>query len=99
MKEDLPRVYANKIERKLNNTQDIYYQNHSQNVLKNDSKTINKKIAEMFNSVNFIYKKDAKITINGRTITKTIVGRKNNFLLTMDNDAINIDEITNIEVI
>ncbi len=97
MKEDLPKVFANKIEKKIDNSQDIFYQNDL--IDRKDSRSINKKIADIFNSVNFIYKRNVKIISNGRTFEKTIVGRKNNFLLTMDNEAINIDEITDIEEI
>lgn len=97
MKEDLPKVFANKIEKKIDNSQDIFYQNDL--IERKDSRSINKKIADIFNSVNFIYKRNVKIISNGRIFEKTIVGRKNNFLLTMDNEAINIDEITDIEEI
>lgn len=97
MKNELPRVYANKIDKKLNNTQDVYYQDRGSNMV-HDTRTVNKKIADIFNSINYVYKSNVKITMADKTITKTIVGRKNNYLLTMDNETIDINDIIDIEV-
>lgn len=99
MKEELPKVYANKIDRNLNNSQDIYYQDHTENNNSKDVRSVNKKISDIFNSSNFIYKSRVKITTYDKTFTKTIVGRKNNSLLTMDNEIININDIIDIETI
>ncbi len=99
MKNDLPGVYANKISKKINNTQDLYYDENKSIDLRNDKKSISKKISDIFNSLDHVYKSDVKITINDRSFIKTIVGKKNNYLLTMDNESININDISNIEKI
>lgn len=97
MRGDLPKVFANKIEKNLNNSQDIFYEDslRSNGGLR-DARTLNKKIADIFDSSNFVYKSNVKITTRDKAISKTIVGRRGNYLLTMDNEAISIDEIVDI---
>ena len=100
MREDLPKVFANKIDKKINNTQDIYYEDNSRNNSDmRDARTVNKKIADIFDSSNFVYKSSVKITTRDRVISKTIVGRRGNYLLTMDNEAIDINEILDINTL
>lgn len=100
MREDLPKVFANKIDKKINNTQDIYYEDNSRNNSDmRDVRTVNKKIADIFDSSNFVYKSSVKITTRDRVISKTIVGRRGNYLLTMDNEAIDINEILDINTL
>ena len=95
MDKDLPKVYANKIDKEINNDQEVFY---SRNSYTNDIRSINKKINDIFSSPNFVYKKNVKILTSNGTINKTIVGINNNNLLTMDNEVINISEIKDIEV-
>ena len=100
MREDLPKVFANKIDKKINNTQDIYYEDNSRNNSDmRDARTVNKKIADIFDSSSFVYKSSVKITTRDRVISKTIVGRRGNYLLTMDNEAIDINEIVDINTL
>lgn len=97
MRGNLPKVFANKIEKNLNNSQDIFYEDSVRsNSGMRDARTVNKKIADIFDSSNFVYKSSVKITTRDRVISKTIVGRRGNYLLTMDNEAISIDEIVDI---
>jgi len=98
MRGDLPKVFANKIDKRINNTQDIYYEDNRSSGLR-DARNVNKKIADIFNSTNFVYKSSVKITTRDRVISKTIVGRRGNYLLTMDNEAIDIDEILDINTL
>lgn len=98
MNNDLPGVYANRIDKKLNNTQELYYADgHKEE--RHDSRSVDKKIHDIFNSANYVYKSNVRITLNNKTVNKTIVGKNNNYLLTMDNDSINISDILDIEVI
>lgn len=96
MNKILPKVYANKIDKVINNSREIYYTSSRGNESFID---INKKINDLFKSKNFVYKKDVKITLKGQVIKKTIVGLKNNYLLTMDNKMININDIVDINEI
>lgn len=99
MNKDLPSVFANKIEKKLNNTQDIYYEKETREERNKDVRSVNKKIADIFNSINYVYKKKVEIKTKNQTLIKTIVGRKNNYLLTMENELININDIIDIKEI
>ena len=99
MRGDLPKVFANKIDKKINNTQDVYYEDNNRSSGLRDGRSVNKKIADIFNSTNFVYKSSVKITTRDKVISKTIVGRRGNYLLTMDNEAIDIDEIIDINIL
>ena len=95
MNRDLPKVYANKIDKKIDNLQEVFYERKD---TIDNNKSIKDKINEIFNSSDFVYKKDVKIVIDDKTIYKTIVGINNGYLLTMDNERIDINKIKNISV-
>ena len=80
MNKELPKVFANKIDKKINNSQDIFYEEEKKSEI-NDVRNIGRKISDIFNSSNFVYKSKVRITTYDKTFTKTIVGRKNNYLL------------------
>lgn len=63
------------------------------------STDINKKIIELFKSPTNVYKVKANIKINGKTITKYLIGRTNTTLITLDNEIINITDIEDINKI
>lgn len=97
MNNDLPSVYANKIDKEINNTQEVYYENRG-SLTNKDNRSVKRKINDIFTSPNFVYKKDVKIVTDKGILYKTIVGINNNHILTMDNEVVNIDEIIDIEV-
>ena len=64
-----------------------------------DKEDINLKIREIFNSNNFVYKKNAYITLNnGTNLNVSIVGRSGNYLITLDHGNILISDIKNITI-
>ena len=91
----LPRVYANPIDKSLNNVQEIYKDNLTREEI--SPKNINRKINEIFASSNHIYKSRVKITYKDHSSEETIVGKTNLNLLTMDGKLIKITEIMDIE--
>ena len=92
MDRDLPNVYAGIIDKEIKNDQEIYSNiNRSSNNI-----NIREKINKIFSSTDFVYKKDVRITTNEGIINTTIVGINNNNLLTMNNEAINISDIIDI---
>ena len=98
MNNELPSVFANKIDEKIDNSQEVFYEKKYNNKTEeNDS--INKKINTIFNSSDYVYKKDVKITMDDKIFDTTIVGINNKYLLTMDNSKIDINKIKDIEVI
>lgn len=103
MKKDLPGLFANKISKPLNNNDKV-------SVTKNEDRTveeikpnvtfeksINQKIKEIFDSPRYVYKADVLIELKDKTITKKIVGKNNNNLITMDNELISINDIVDIK--
>lgn len=93
----LPNVFASPINKKLNNYQDLY---RSDSTTKSyNPKDINKKINEIFGSLNHVYKSRVRITMNDGIIEEQIVGKTNINLLTIDNRLIKITDILDIEKI
>ena len=94
---DKPRVFANPINKKIDNVQDLFRsdkENRSINPV-----DVNKKINEIFASRNHVYKSKVKITLKDKVIEKEIVGKTNINLLTLDGDLIRITDILDIEKI
>ena len=100
MKKDLPNIYKGKINKNLNQ-EEVYVKKDviKKDVIKKDV-SVNKQIKDIFNSSNFIYKADTLITLNnGDKVKKTIIGKTNNSLITMDDELIDINSISQIETI
>ena len=60
-------------------------------------KDINKKINEIFGSLNHVYKSKVRITMTDGVKEEQIVGKTNTNLLTIDNKLIKITDILDIE--
>lgn len=91
----LPNVFANPINKKLNNYQDLYRSDRA--VKSYNPKDINKKINEIFGSLNHVYKSRVRITMDDGIHEEEIVGKTNINLLTIDNKLIKITDILDIE--
>lgn len=94
----LPRVYANPINKNLNNYQEVFHDNLARNS-KKEPQNIAKKINEIFASSNHIYKSKVRITYKDYSEIQVIVGKTNLNLLTMDGKLIKITDIMDIEKI
>ena len=57
----------------------------------------NEKINDIFSSPNYIYKANVEITLKDKKIVKRIIGRNKNYIITMDNDLISINDIIDIK--
>ena len=103
MEKKLPKVFKNQIRKKIHNNNEFYDSSKdTNNSIKNSSyKPINirKKINEIFASPNYIYKANVKIKTKDKTFNERIIGRNKNYLITMDNKTILIDDILDIESI
>lgn len=105
MDKKLPGVFANRIDKKLdNNTRvSVTKDDEKEVVIKKTKsstkniKNINQKISEIFSSTRYVYKADVVITLKDKTIIKRIVGKNNNNLITIDNELIPINDIIDIE--
>ncbi len=109
MKKELPKVYANAIDKEIKNNERVSYSKSEErdvkedvklsksDILKNELKgNINQKINNIFNAQNYIYKADVVITFKDKKVNKRIVGRNGNHLITYDNELIPISDIVDI---
>ena len=92
---DKPRVFANPINKKIDNVQDLFRSDKESRSI--NPVDVNKKINEIFASRNHVYKSKVKITLKDKVIEKEIVGKTNINLLTLDGDLIRITDILDIE--
>ena len=93
---ELPRVYANPIDKDIRNNTDIYYGKSEE---KRSSKQVNvyEKINGIFASPHHVYKSNVSIYTRNGKINTTIVGKSGNFLLCLNGDRINMLDIIDIE--
>lgn len=92
---NLPHVFANQITKKIDNSQE--YSKVETRELKVVSKgEIEKKINNIFKSEKYIYKIKVEIVTDKGRFEKTLVGKNNQGLITIDNEIINIDTIKDI---
>ena len=99
MEKKLPKVFANKIEGKAGNNEDVYcsFDNIEVRTVETPSKLKGKNVNEIFNSSSYIYKADVKLTLKDGVVTKRIVGRNATHLITIDNELIPLTDIVDIE--
>ena len=102
----LPKVYVNKISSKNVNNEQVFYSNDVSGV--NDvSKTLDssnvvnnllvqKKINDIFNSPNFVYKVNVILTLKDGKREETLIAKTNDGVLTIDNRVIPIKDILGI---
>ena len=93
-----PKIYINKIEKNINNNKENYY--YKNNDYKKDFSLINikEKINDIFSSDDFVYKSNVIIILkNGKEIKDELIAIKNNELILLNNDKINIDIIEDIK--
>ncbi len=93
----LPNVFQNPIDKKFENVQDLYRSTERKETY--NPKDINKKINEIFGSLNHVYKSRVRITLKDQEIEAEIVGKTNLNLLTLDGKLIKITDIIDIKKI
>lgn len=109
MNKELPKVYANKIEKPLTNNDSYSYNGNvkkaddrkADNVERKETKNIIEKnviqkIDDIFHSPRYVYKADVVITTKEGESTYKIIGKNYNNLITIDNELIKIDDILDI---
>lgn len=96
---DLPKVFHNKVDKKFNNNRSVYYSNNNYNEEVIDTRNVVQKINDIFSSPNYVYKANVEITLKDKKVTKRIIGRNKNYIITMDNDLIPITDIVDIKSI
>ncbi len=104
MNKKLPNVFANKNTGIVNNNKEMYYSGEEINKRNLESDTdksiksiiIRKKINDLFNSENFVYKVNVVITTMDGDKECTLIAKNNDSLLTINNESISINEIIDI---
>lgn len=94
---NLPNVYANRINKKINNSQE-YTTIETRETKIYTKGEIEKKINNIFKSENYIYKIKVTIVTDKGMSEKTLVGKNNSGLITLDNEIIPIDSIKDIYI-
>jgi len=96
MNRQLPKVYANPINKELRNNKEVYYgSNNEIRAIKDEN--IPKKINEIFASPHHVYKSKVRIRTIDNEFEAVIVGKTNNYLLTLSGDKIDINKIDSID--
>ena len=102
MNKELPKMYHTKINKPINSIQKIYrsmdnkkdsiksQEHHYSNI------SIDKKINNILNSYDYVYKADVTIITDTETLNKRIIARNRNNLITIDNEFIPISIIRDI---
>ncbi|MCM1052603.1 MAG: hypothetical protein NC483_01310 [Ruminococcus sp.] len=96
MNKDLPKVYANPINKPLTNNKDVYYST------KKDTRSVNNvdinyQINSIFASSHHVYKSKVHIKTVNDEFDTTIIGKSGNNLLTLSGEKININSIEDIK--
>ena len=100
MNKKIPNIYKGTPPANLNQEKSIISTVTTEETFEEEvPKSINSQIKDIFSSSNFVYKADTKITLfSGETLEKTIIGRTNNSLITIDDELIDVKDIERIEV-
>ena len=95
MKKDLPKVYANPIDKDIRNNDNIFYGKNEEPKL-DRSVNIYEKINQIFASPHHVYKSNVLVKTKNGELKTTIVGKSGNFLLTLNGEKINMIDIVDI---
>lgn len=96
MNKNLPRVYANPINKDLKNNKEISFSSLNE-VRESNPKNVFHKINEIFASPNHVYKSRVRLTLKDNVIDTTIVGKTGFYLLSLNGDKYNLNDIIDIE--
>lgn len=96
---DKPKMYRCEGGKVFNNNRSVYSSssdNNDRTFMVYDTSEVRKKINDIFNSSNFIYRTKVNIVIDNKILNKKIVGVYNDNLVTIDNEQIPISIIKDI---
>ena len=105
MEKKLPRVFANKIDKSLDNNKNVFYSakgddmdvRSSERTFDFKEQNVNQKINSIFASPRYVYKADVDITTKDGKVSKRIIGRNSTHLITIDNELVPITDIIDID--
>lgn len=98
----MPKIYQNTIDKKIKNNKTAYYSNSSNKIVQEKSDIMSQ--AEISSFINQLFDEDKHvfnipviIKTHNHTYDTSLVTRNNSYILTFDQDRINIDEIISIQ--
>lgn len=96
---ELPKVFKNNINKDIHNNREYYVSKNKEKEIINKENNINiyQKIKEIFSSYKYVYKADVVITTKDGDVKKTLIGMKDNNLITIDNELIDISIVKDIK--
>lgn len=95
---DLPRVFANPIDKNLTNNRSYSYGKLERSELVRDERSVQSKIDKIFKSEGNVYSIDCLIKFESNEERYTIIGKTNNNLVTRNQKLIPIRDIYDIEL-
>lgn len=100
MKEKLPKVFANKISKKISNNDSVFYgkteEIRTSKKERNYTESIINKINKIFKSPKYVYKVDVEIETKEGKNSYKIIGKNTYNLITIENKLIPIADIIDI---
>ena len=105
MDKDLPNIYneivnENNNQEKSNLNEEKEEIKINKDIIKEEKNNVKNDIRKIFTSKDFIYRADVLITLkDNEKIKKTIIGSNNNSLITIDDELIDINTISKIDLI
>lgn len=99
---ELPKMYQNKINKKIDSIQKVYStfddknRNTTESNIQYSNISIDKKIDDIFKAADYVYKADVTIVTDSDIIKKRIVARNKNNIITINNEYIPISIIRDI---
>ena len=103
MNKELPKMYQTRINKPITSIQKVYSTIEKKNNYANEERSvkystisIDKKIDNIFNAYDYVYKADVTIVTDNDVMKKRIVARNRNNLITIDNEFIPINIIRDI---
>ena len=101
---NLPKVFQNSNIKTNNISQDVFYSEKDSEFISldntepiKDKYIIEKKINDLFNSTNYVYKLNVILKTPNDEIKTTVIGRTQKYLITIDNKKIDISSILDIK--
>lgn len=98
MAKKLPSVFSNKIDKTLNNNERFYVSSISYNKPIYSKEEIKDKINKIFKSSSYVYKANVEITLKDKVVNKKIIALKDDKLLDINGEYINLDDILDIKI-
>ncbi len=96
MEKNLPKVYANPINKPITNNREYQVTNTEERKIKT-MENIPQEINRIFANPHHVYKSKVKLVIGNQEEETTIVGKTSDYLLTLTGEKIRINDIDYIE--